>query len=76
MLRQLNNDIWRPFRLAYSKLDASAFLDLYAPELIRAGGPAKQVFGFADYADQTEADHASLVDLVKNGKLPAVVEDR
>lgn len=29
-----------------------------------------------DYADQTEADHAELVDLVKNGKLPAVVEDR
>jgi uncharacterized protein (DUF2252 family) len=29
-----------------------------------------------DYADQTEADHAALVDLVKNGKLPALVEDR
>ncbi|MFI6099118.1 DUF2252 domain-containing protein [Lentzea sp. NPDC051213] len=27
-----------------------------------------------DYADQTEADHASLVDLVKNGKLTAHVE--
>ncbi|GLZ32346.1 hypothetical protein Lesp02_45340 [Lentzea sp. NBRC 105346] len=31
--------------------------------------------GYAfDYADQTEADHAELVDLVKNGKLPALVE--
>jgi uncharacterized protein (DUF2252 family) len=29
-----------------------------------------------DYADQTEADHAALADLVKNGKLPALVEDR
>jgi uncharacterized protein (DUF2252 family) len=29
-----------------------------------------------DYADQTEADHAELVHLVKNGKLPALVEDR
>ncbi|MFJ5984148.1 DUF2252 domain-containing protein [Lentzea sp. NPDC092896] len=29
-----------------------------------------------DYADQTEADHAELAKLVKNGKLPAVVEDR
>ncbi|RAS63229.1 hypothetical protein C8D87_107378 [Lentzea atacamensis] len=49
LLRQLNNDIWPPFRLAYSRMDVSAFLDLYAPELIRAGagGPAKQVFGFA-----------------------------
>jgi uncharacterized protein (DUF2252 family) len=27
-----------------------------------------------DYADQTEADHAELADLVKNGKLPALVE--
>lgn len=29
-----------------------------------------------DYADQTEADHEELTRLVKNGKLPAVVEDR
>ncbi|TWP48159.1 DUF2252 domain-containing protein [Lentzea tibetensis] len=27
-----------------------------------------------DYADQTEADHAELVDLVKNGTLPALIE--
>ncbi|PWK82493.1 hypothetical protein C8D88_11386 [Lentzea atacamensis] len=25
-LRRLNNDIWHPFRLAYSKLEVSAFL--------------------------------------------------
>lgn len=47
-MRQLNNDIWHPFRLAYSKLDAPAFLAVHAPELIRAGGPAKQVFGFVE----------------------------
>ncbi|MDX8054897.1 DUF2252 domain-containing protein [Lentzea sp. BCCO 10_0798] len=29
-----------------------------------------------DYADQTEADHAELARLIKNGKLPATVEDR
>ncbi|WP_346136942.1 hypothetical protein [Lentzea roselyniae] len=62
LLRWLNNDIWHPFRLAYSKLDVSAFLDLYAPELIRAGGPAKQVFGFADYSDQTEKWFAEFAD--------------
>lgn len=38
----------------------SAFLDLYAPELIREGGPAKQVFGFADYTEQTEKWFAEL----------------
>ncbi|HEX7302519.1 hypothetical protein [Lentzea sp.] len=52
LLRQLNDDIWHPFRLAYSRLDAPAFLALHAPELIRAGGPAKQAVGFAEYSDQ------------------------
>lgn len=31
-------------------------------------------YAFA-YADQTEADHATLADLVKNGKLPALIEE-
>jgi ketosteroid isomerase-like protein len=54
LLRQLNDDIWLPFRLSYSRLDAPAFLALHAPELVRAGGPAKQVIGFAEYSDQIE----------------------
>ncbi|NKE61823.1 nuclear transport factor 2 family protein [Lentzea sp. PSKA42] len=62
LLRQLNNDIWHPFRFAYAKLDAPAFLDLHAPVLIRAGGPAKQVSGFADYSDQMEKWFAELAD--------------
>ncbi|GGU52141.1 YybH family protein [Lentzea flava] len=60
LLRQLNDQIWHPFRLAYAKLDAPAFLDLYAPELIRAGGPAKQVLGLAEYSDQIEDWFAEL----------------
>lgn len=60
LLRQLNNDIWHPFQHAYSKLDARAFLNLHAPELIRAGGPAKQVIGFGDYSDQIEEWFAEL----------------
>ncbi|MET9229704.1 hypothetical protein [Lentzea sp. NPDC003310] len=48
LLGKLNNDIWHPFRLVYARLDASALLSLYSPELIRAGGPAKQVQGFAE----------------------------
>lgn len=62
LLRQLNDDIWHPFRLAYSKLDAAAFLDLHVPELIRAGGPAKRVSGFKDYSDQIEKWFAELAD--------------
>ncbi|MFD5826859.1 YybH family protein [Lentzea sp. NPDC060358] len=50
--RQLNDDIWHPFRQAYARLDAPAFLALHVPELIRAGGPAKQVIGFAEYSAQ------------------------
>jgi hypothetical protein len=36
LLRPLNNDIRHPFRLAYAKLDAPAFLDLHAPETAAA----------------------------------------
>ena len=61
-MRQLNNDVWHPFRLAYSKLDAAAFLDLHSPELIRAGGPAKQAFGFDEYSDQIGKWFAELAD--------------
>ncbi|HEX8868710.1 MAG TPA: nuclear transport factor 2 family protein [Lentzea sp.] len=61
LLRQLNEDIWHPFRLACSTLDAPAFLDLHAPELIRAGGPAKQVSGIADYSEQIEKWFADLL---------------
>jgi ketosteroid isomerase-like protein len=62
LLRQLNDDVWHPFRLAYAKLDAAAFLDLHAPKLIRASSQAKQVFGFADYSDQIEKWFADLGD--------------
>ena len=62
LLRQLNDDVWHPFRHAYGRLDAPAFLDLCSPELIRAGGPAKQVLGFAEYEDQTEKWFAELAD--------------
>jgi ketosteroid isomerase-like protein len=62
LLRQLNDDVWHPFRRAYGRLDAPAFLDLHSSELIRAGGPAKQVLGFTEYADQMEKWFAELAD--------------
>ncbi|MGW6447952.1 YybH family protein [Lentzea sp. NPDC055074] len=62
LLRQLNNDVWHPFRQAYARLDAASFLGLYSPDLIRAGGPAKQVTRFSEYADQTEKWFAELAD--------------
>ncbi|MFD4640367.1 YybH family protein [Lentzea sp. NPDC058436] len=60
LLRQLNDDVWHPFALAYSRLDAPAFLALHSPELIRAGGPAKQLIRFSEYADQIEKWFAEL----------------
>ncbi|GLY54246.1 DUF4440 domain-containing protein [Lentzea sp. NBRC 102530] len=62
LVRQLNDDVWHPFRLAYGKLDAPAFLSLYSPDLIRAGGPAKEVLGYAEFAAQTESWFAELAE--------------
>jgi uncharacterized protein (TIGR02246 family) len=53
LLRELNTSIWRAFRDAYSAGDPEAFLALYGPELIRAGGPAKTITGFSQYATAT-----------------------
>lgn len=49
---ELNRDVWQPFRAAYAAGDADAFLDLHAPDLIRAGGPAKEVLDLAAYGAQ------------------------
>ncbi|MFT7841825.1 hypothetical protein Q5530_37295 [Saccharothrix sp. BKS2] len=35
LLRELNHDVWTPFRNAYRDLDAPAFLALHSPDLIR-----------------------------------------
>jgi uncharacterized protein (TIGR02246 family) len=59
-LRELNRDVWHAFRRAYGAGDAAAFLALHAPDLVRAGGPDKQVYGVAEYAAQTEEWFARL----------------
>jgi uncharacterized protein (TIGR02246 family) len=50
LLDELNRDIWRPFRRTYRTRDLEGFLALYDPELIRAGGPTKEVYGFDRFA--------------------------
>ena len=62
LLRELNRDIWHPFRRSYGSRDATAFLALYTPDLIRAGGPAQQVHGFEEYAAQTGQWFADLTE--------------
>lgn len=52
LLRELNHDVWEPFRSAYRGLDTAAFLAVHSPDLIRAGGAAKQVQDYTDYARQ------------------------
>ncbi|CCH29989.1 nuclear transport factor 2 family protein [Actinosynnema sp. NPDC047251] len=52
LLRELDHDVWEPFRSAYRGLDTAAFLAVHSPDLIRAGGPARNVLGHADYARQ------------------------
>ena len=52
-LSSLNNELWTPFAATYAAGDADGFLTLYSPDLIRAGGPTRQVIGFDEYATQT-----------------------
>jgi ketosteroid isomerase-like protein len=53
LLRELNRDVWHPFRAAYGACDTDASLALYAPSLIRAGGPSKSVQTYAEVAAET-----------------------
>jgi ketosteroid isomerase-like protein len=53
VLSELNTDVWHAFRRAYAAGDGAAFMALYTPDLIRAGGPDQSVYGFAEYAAQT-----------------------
>lgn len=52
---ELNRDIWHPFVRTYRDRDLKAFLGLYHPDLIRAGGPAKEVYGYDRFAADTAA---------------------
>jgi ketosteroid isomerase-like protein len=53
LLDELNRDIWHPFRRTYRTSDRNGFLSLYHPDLIRAGGPTKEVYGFDRLATDT-----------------------
>ena len=53
LLDELNRDIWHPFRGTYHARDLEGFLALYDPDLIRAGGPTKEVYGFDRLAADT-----------------------
>ena len=60
LLAELDRDIWHAFRRAYAARDVEAFLALHLPELIRAGGPARDVHGYDEYAAQTGGFFAEL----------------
>lgn len=62
LLRELNRDVWHAFVRAYGARDAKAFLAVHSPDLIRAGGPEKQVHGYPEYATQTEQWFADLTE--------------
>jgi ketosteroid isomerase-like protein len=62
LLRELNHDVWHAFVRAYGARDAKAFLAVHSPDLIRAGGPEKQVHGYPEYATQTEQWFADLTE--------------
>jgi ketosteroid isomerase-like protein len=53
LLRELNRDVWHVFRRTYAAGDVAGFLAFHSPDLIRAGGPDKRVYGFDRYATET-----------------------
>jgi ketosteroid isomerase-like protein len=54
LLREINRDIWHPFRATYAALDAAGFLALSAPDFIRASAVERAVYGRAEYAAAIE----------------------
>jgi uncharacterized protein (TIGR02246 family) len=60
LLAELNRDVWHAFRRAYAARDVEGFLALHLPELIRAGGPGRDVHGYPRYAEQTGEFFAEL----------------
>jgi uncharacterized protein (TIGR02246 family) len=62
LLGELNRDVWHAFRRTYAARDAAGFLALHLPDLVRAGGPARQVHGFEEYAAQTAEWFAGLAE--------------
>ena len=53
LLEQLNKDVWEPFRAAYREYDTDRYLSLHTANLIRAGGPGRDVQTYAQVAAET-----------------------
>ena len=52
--------MWWPIRRAYSARDIDSLLRLYSPDVIRAGGPNREVLDFANFAAAGSAWFAQL----------------
>jgi hypothetical protein len=50
LLRELNRDIWEPFRAAYARMDADAYLALHSADLLRVEADEKWLGSLDDYA--------------------------
>jgi ketosteroid isomerase-like protein len=52
-LSELNQHVWLAYQDAYRTRDTAAFLALYDPGMIRAGGPVKTASEFTEFALST-----------------------
>jgi len=59
-LRELNRDIWEPFRAAYARMDADAYLALHSADLLRVEADEKWLGGLDDYAARVRPAFAQL----------------
>jgi hypothetical protein len=63
LLREVNSDVWHAFTSAYAARDATAFLAVHAPDLIRAGGEERLFYGrFHTFARKEEGRWRIAVD--------------
>jgi hypothetical protein len=60
LLEELNRDVWHAFRRAYGERDAPTFLGIHSRDLIRAGGPTKEIHDYDEYAARTGGWFAEL----------------
>jgi ketosteroid isomerase-like protein len=47
---QIDRELWWPIRRAYNARDIDSLLLLYSPDVIRAGGPNREILDFAGLA--------------------------
>jgi ketosteroid isomerase-like protein len=52
LLKQINEQVWKPFIQAFNTYDSERFMSVHSPEVTRVIRDGNQVFGFEEYKRQ------------------------